>query len=45
MNNDFKATKRKFLKQIGNTGLLLAASPLSGIAAAGKTEERMIRQV
>ncbi|MCW3119032.1 MAG: oxidoreductase [Chitinophagaceae bacterium] len=43
MSNDSKATRRKFLQQIGNTGLLLAATPLSGLAAAEKAEERMIR--
>ncbi|MES1217460.1 MAG: Gfo/Idh/MocA family oxidoreductase [Bacteroidota bacterium] len=43
MPNDSKASRRKFLQQIGNTGLLLAASPLSGLAAQEKAEERMIR--
>src|SRR5258708_24016879 len=35
--------RRKFLQEIGSAGLLAAASPLAGFAAAEKTEERIIR--
>lgn len=43
MSNDSKASRRKFLQQVGSTSMLLAASPLSGLAFAGKAEERIIR--
>ncbi|MEJ7914388.1 MAG: gfo/Idh/MocA family oxidoreductase, partial [Chitinophagaceae bacterium] len=36
------SSRRKFLRQLGSSGLLLAASPLSGLATE-KTEERIIR--
>jgi predicted dehydrogenase len=37
------SSRRRFLQQIGSTGLLLAGSPLLGLAAAEKAEERIIR--
>jgi predicted dehydrogenase len=43
MSNKSKSSRRKFLQQIGSTGLVLAASPLAGFAAAEKAEERIIR--
>jgi predicted dehydrogenase len=36
-----QSSRRKFLKQISGSGLLLAAGPLSGLAD-GKTEERIL---
>ncbi|MDP9230644.1 MAG: Gfo/Idh/MocA family oxidoreductase [Bacteroidota bacterium] len=43
MSNKTQTSRRKFLQQIGSAGLLVAASPLAGFAAAEKAEERMIR--
>ncbi len=43
MHNKSQSSRRKFLQQIGSTGLLLAASPLVGFAAKEKAEERTIR--
>lgn len=37
-----QSSRRKFLQQIGSTGLFFAASPLAGLAAE-KAEERIIR--
>lgn len=42
MLNSNRDTRRKFLQQIGGTGLFFAASPLSGFASQQKAEERMI---
>ncbi len=42
MSKQSNASRRKFLQQIGSTGLLIAASPLSNFAAKQKAEERMI---
>ncbi len=42
MTQKNESSRRKFLRQLGGTGLLLAASPLSGLATE-KTEERIIR--
>lgn len=36
-------SRRKFLQQVGSTGLLLATSPLASLAAKEKAEERTIR--
>jgi predicted dehydrogenase len=43
MSNNSQNSRRKFLQQIGSAGLLAAASPLVGFAAAEKAEERIIR--
>lgn len=43
MSNNSNNSRRKFLQQIGATGLLLSASPFSSLAAAEKAEERIIR--
>lgn len=43
MSNQSKASRRKFLHQIGSTSLLLAAGPLAGLASKQKAEERLIR--
>ncbi len=43
MSNNKETSRRKFLQQIGSAGLLAAASPLAGFAAAEQAEERMIR--
>lgn len=43
MSNKSQSSRRKFLQQIGATGLFFAAGPLSGHAAEEKAEERMIR--
>ena len=37
------SSRRKFLHQIGSIGLAAAATPLAGLAAAEKAEERMLR--
>ncbi|HMH34428.1 MAG TPA: Gfo/Idh/MocA family oxidoreductase, partial [Puia sp.] len=42
MSNSTRASRRKFLQQIGSTSILLAAGPLSGLAAKEKAEERML---
>ena len=42
MSNRSQSSRRKFLQQIGSTGLLIAASPLVGLAATEKAEERII---
>jgi FlaA1/EpsC-like NDP-sugar epimerase len=43
MPSKSQSSRRKFLQQIGSTGLFLAASPLAGLAAREKAEERILR--
>lgn len=43
MSNNSNNSRRKFLQQIGATGLFLSASPFASLAAAEKAEERIIR--
>ena len=43
MSKDTRASRRKFLQQIGSLGLLTAASPLASLAAKEKAEERILR--
>jgi predicted dehydrogenase len=43
MSQKTSTSRRKFLQQIGSAGLLAAASPLAGLAATEKNEERIIR--
>src|SRR6516162_3958432 len=43
MQKDSRASRRKFLQQIGSTGILLAANPLSSLTAEEKAEERILR--
>ena len=42
-NNNDKASRRKFLQQIGATGLAFAGTPLTTLSDAGKAEERILR--
>lgn len=42
MQNNHSNSRRKFLQQIGATGLMAAASPLSSFAAKAKAEERIL---
>ncbi len=42
MSKQDQASRRKFLQQIGATGLLAAVSPLSTLAAKEKAEERIL---
>ena len=42
MPGDNHESRRRFLRQVGSTGLLLAASPLNSLAAKQKAEERTI---
>jgi len=42
MSGKNQASRRKFLQQIGATGLLAAASPLSSFAAKEKAEQRTL---
>ena len=42
MSNNSYSSRRKFLQQIGATGLTFAAGPLASLAAAEKAEERII---
>lgn len=42
MSKQNPSSRRKFLQQIGATGLLAAASPLAGLAAKQKAEERTL---
>src|SRR5689334_24186219 len=42
MSKENQASRRKFLQQIGATGLLAAVSPLSSLAAKEKAEERTL---
>jgi len=41
-NKDSYSSRRKFLQQIGATGLAMGAIPLSSLAAKGKAEERIL---
>jgi predicted dehydrogenase len=41
-NKDTYSSRRKFLQQIGATGLAMGAIPLSSLAAKGKAEERIL---
>jgi predicted dehydrogenase len=43
MKNDTSSSRRKFLQQIGATGVALSAAPLSSLAAKEKVEERILR--
>lgn len=43
MSKENQTSRRKFLQQIGSFGLLAAASPLAGLAAKEKAEERILR--
>lgn len=43
MQNNHSNSRRKFLQQIGASGLLVAGSPFSSLAAAEKAEERILR--
>lgn len=42
MKKDTYSSRRKFLQQIGATGLAMGAVPLSSFAAKGKAEERIM---
>jgi predicted dehydrogenase len=42
MSKDNSNSRRKFLQQIGATGLLAAASPFASLAASEKAEERIL---
>src|SRR5215213_1734987 len=42
MSKQNQASRRRFLQQIGATGLLAAVSPLSTFAAKEKAEERVL---
>ncbi|HMJ67409.1 MAG TPA: Gfo/Idh/MocA family oxidoreductase [Cyclobacteriaceae bacterium] len=42
MKKDTSSSRRKFLQQIGTTGLMIGASPLSSLAAKAKAEERIL---
>lgn len=42
MKKDTSSSRRKFLQQIGATGLAMGAVPLSSLAAKGKAEERIL---
>jgi predicted dehydrogenase len=42
MSNNSQSSRRRFLEQIGATGLFFAASPFASFASAEKAEERMI---
>jgi predicted dehydrogenase len=43
MSNSTRDSRRRFLRQIGSSSILLASGPLSGLAASEKAEERMLR--
>ena len=43
MPNDTRASRRKFLQQIGSASLLAATTPLAGLALQEKAEERILR--
>ncbi len=43
MSNSTRASRRKFLQQLGTTSILLATGPLSSLAAKEKAEERILR--
>jgi predicted dehydrogenase len=42
MSNHSQSSRRKFLQQIGATGLFFGVGPLGGLAAAEKAEERIL---
>lgn len=42
MKNDTPRSRRKFLQQIGATGAMLGAAPLTSLAAKEKAEERIL---
>src|ERR1700742_2812964 len=42
MKKDTSSSRRKFLQQIGATGLMIGAAPLSSLAAKAKAEERIL---
>jgi predicted dehydrogenase len=42
MKKDTSSSRRKFLQQIGATGLMIGASPFSSLAAKTKAEERIL---
>ena len=42
MKKDTSGSRRKFLQQIGATGLMMGASPFSSLAAKSKAEERIL---
>ncbi|CAA9540759.1 MAG: GH109 [uncultured Segetibacter sp.] len=42
MSDKSLSSRRKFLQQIGSTGLLFAAGPLASMASAEKAEERIL---
>ena len=42
MSTQNQSSRRKFLQQIGATSLIAAASPLAGLAAKQKAEERTL---
>ncbi len=43
MSNQTQSSRRKFLQQIGATGLFFAVAPLAGFAGTEKAEERIIQ--
>ena len=43
MSTSTRASRRKFLQQIGSTSLVMAAGPLASLAAIEKAEERILR--
>ena len=43
MSNKSLSSRRKFLEQIGATGLFFASSPFASLATAEKAEERILR--
>jgi predicted dehydrogenase len=43
MSNSNKNARRKFLQQIGATGLLAAATPFTSLSLSAKAEERMLQ--
>ncbi|HMF71986.1 MAG TPA: twin-arginine translocation signal domain-containing protein, partial [Flavitalea sp.] len=42
MSKESQASRRRFLQQIGATGMLAAVSPFSSLAAQEKAEERTL---
>src|SRR6266853_1925191 len=42
MSKDHSSSRRKFLQQLGTTGLILSAGSLAGLAAEEKREERIL---
>lgn len=43
MKKDTSSSRRKFLQQIGATGLAIGSAPLSSLASTAKAEERILR--